>query len=206
MIRTLVSSLIEGLEPRFVRDFRRQMRDRKFEISPEGLYFPQAKAVMIGEVEAWLGSGERRQTCFNSWTLEGFTHMLATEIGDGAKVSTWYLAPFSGNVAVSENATAATFASTYTELTNTYYSESTRIAYVEGTPASGQVDNYSSPAVITAATANVTVAGFGMLSVSTKGSASGTLLALHKYSTAYVIPESGGTLGLKYRLKLQNTA
>lgn len=193
--------LLSKLAPSLSRDISRWLLNRKWEPADGGVYLPEAKALMIGEVEARMG--DQVQVARNSWTIEGFTHMLATEIGGGTQVMTWYLAPFSGNVAVSETATAATFSSTYTELTS-QYSEATRVAYDEGVASSAQIDNYTSPAVVTAASSNVTISGFGALSVATKGSTSGTLLALHKYSTAWVIPESGGTIGLKYRFRLTN--
>lgn len=139
----------------------------------------------------------------NLITTEGANYLFSAGVANGTQLPTFYVAPFSGNVAVADTLTAANFASTQTELT-TQYSESTRVAFVESAPATKFISNYASPAVITAASDGVTIWGFGLLSASTKGSTSGVCLAAVKYSAVRTLVTTGDTIGIKYKLILSN--
>ena len=132
---------------------------------------------------------------------DGLNHILATEVGGGAQVNPWYMALFEGNVTPGASLTAATFTATTTECTA--YDESTRVAYVEGTPASGSVDNSASRAVFTM-NATKTVYGGALLSVSTKSSTSGVLLAAARFATSRSVVDDD-ELSVRYSLTLTSS-
>lgn len=201
-----VSSVLLAVPGRVWREFRRLVSNHKWERDDDGgIYIGEAKAVMRGNFEVWAPDGMGLQVGHNLWTTEGFNYLLSVGVNDGTKLSTWYVAPFGANVAVANTLTAATFASTQTELT-TAYSQSTRVAYVETAPASGSVNNTSNPAIITAASTNVSVWGFGILSESAKNSTSGKLLCATTFSSVRTLAAIGDELGIRHTLTLSNPA
>lgn len=201
-----VNSVLRAIPNRVWREFRQLVRNHKWERTDEGnIYIGEAKAVMRGDFEVWAPDGMSWQTGHNMWTIEGFNYLLDVGVHDGTKISTWYIAPFGANVAVVNTLTAATFASTQTELT-TAYSQSTRVAYVETAPSSGSVNNTSNPAIITAASTNVSVWGFGILSESAKSSTSGKLLCATTFSSVRTLAAIGDELGVRHTLTLSNPA
>lgn len=196
--RYVMIGFLKQFRQTHLREFVRLVRNRKVEQTEDGLLLLGAGVVFRG-VQSVLHEGVWRDHK-NLLTTEGLNHMLDVTLHGSSQTGTWYLAPFSGNVTPLATHTAATFAATFTELTNTHYSEATRVAFVEGAASAAATDNYASPATITTATSNVTVYGAGLLSVATKSSTSGVLLAAAKYASAYSLPTSGGTLGLKYQV------
>lgn len=191
-------SCLKAFAPRHLREFARLVRNRKVEQTDDGVMILESKVTFHG-LQTVIGPDGVERSHPNLVTTEGLNHLLDVALHGSSQVGTWYLAPFSGSTTPALTHTAATFASAFTELT-TQYSESTRVAFVEGATAAGVINNYSNPGTITTAVDNVTVAGSGVLSVSTKGSTSGVLLAAAKYASAYSLPTTGGTLGLKYQL------
>lgn len=197
-----LNSVVQALKPKHWRDLARHFRNHHWEQDDEGsILISHARVRGVFECEAPDGLGVIQTA--NLWTTEGFNHILSVAVAGGTQYATWYLAPFSGNVTVSDAWTAANFASTATELT-TQYSEGTRVAFVESVPASKSTNNLVSPAVVTAATTNVSIWGVGLLSSSTKGGTSGVLLSAAKYSTARSLAAVGDTLGVKYTLTFSN--
>lgn len=195
--------IIQALQPRHWRELYRHFRNFNYEVDDENnLLISHAKISGVYEIEAPDGLGVQRVA--NLLTTEGCNHLLSVGVAGGSQVGTWYIAPFSGNVTVADTWTAATFAATATEIT-TSYSESTRVAFVESTPASKSTNNSSNPAVFTSNTTNVLIWGIGLLSSSTKGSTSGTLLSAAKYSTVRSLPASGDQLSVAYTLTLANS-
>lgn len=196
-------SSLKSVLPRHLREFSRLIRNHRVEQTDEGLWILDANALALGTYEVSCNGGPW-VAHKNILTLEGMNHALDVLLHGVAATATWYVAPFSGNVTPLLTHTAANFASSFTELT-TQYSESTRVAYVEGAAAGGVTNNYSSPATITTAVDTVTVYGAGLLSVSTKGSTSGILLSVSKYTAPYSLPTTGGTLGIKYQVSLTSS-
>ena len=111
---------------------------------------------------------------------EGLNHMLNTEFKGGAQVGTWYLALFQGNYTPVAGDTAATFSASATEATA--YSEATRVQWVEGTVAGGQLDNAASRAEFTM-TSLITVYGAALLSATAKGATTGVLSSIARFSS-----------------------
>ena len=129
---------------------------------------------------------------------EGLNHMLDVVLHGGTPVGTWYVALFEGNVTPGASLTAANFTSTTTECTA--YDEATRVEYKEGIPSGGAIDNSSNRAVFTM-NATKTVYGGALLSVSTKSSTSGTILAAARFATSRNVVDDD-ELSVRYSLTL----
>jgi len=133
--------------------------------------------------------------------LEGLTHMLSVVVAGGGQVNPWYVALFEGNVTPGSGYTAATFPATATECTA--YDEATRQVYNESPPSAGAVDNAANRAVFTM-NATKTVYGGALLSVSTKSSTSGVLLAAARFSSSRAVIDDD-ELAVRYTLTLTST-
>lgn len=192
------------LAPRHWSELARMFRNHKWERDDNG-------AILIGRVrvhgqyETTAPDGLGTVVCDNLLTTEGCNYLLSVGIAGGTQYTTFYVAPFGANVAVADTLTAANFAATQTELTNTHYSESTRVAYVESVPAAKSLNNTASPATFTAATTNVLIYGVGLLSASAKSATTGVLLSAANYTTVRTLPSVSDTLGVKYTLTLANS-
>lgn len=194
--------LFSTLSSRYLRDFRRLFANHKWDVDDDGgVLIGSARIGGVFEHEAPDGLGVL--TDHNLITTEGGNYLLSVGLAGGTQYGTFYVAPFSGAVAVTTALTAANFASTQTEIT-TGYSESTRVAYVESAPSGMSTNNTASPATVTAAIDNLIIRGVGLLSTSTKGATTGVLLAAANYSTARTLPTTNDTLGIKYTLTLSN--
>lgn len=150
-----------------------------------------------------MGGGDllARAAGANILPVEGLTHMLAATVGGATQVSPWYVALFEGNVTPSSSYTAANFNTNATECTT--YDEATRVVYNEGAPAAASVDNSANRAVFTM-NATKTIYGGALLSVSTKGSASGVLLAAARFSSSRAVVDDD-ELAVRYTLSLTST-
>lgn len=179
------------------REFLRAFNQHKFEITPEGVYFPEQHGLVGGSLIHTL-NGADRCVDHNTFTIEGLNYLLNVGLKGATQASAFYLAPFSGNVTPATSLTAATFTATQTEITD--YTSSTRVEYVEGTVASGSVSNSASRAEVTA-NASITVWGAGLLSISTKSSTSGTLLAAAKFASSRAMVDTD-VLAFEYSLTL----
>lgn len=129
---------------------------------------------------------------------EGLNHILSIVVAGGSQVLTWYMALFEGNVTPGASLTAATFTATTTECTA--YTESTRVAFQEGTPATGVIDNASNRAIFTM-NATKTVYGGALLSASAKSATTGSLLAAARFATPRNVV-AGDELSVRYTLTL----
>lgn len=185
-----------------LNDLRRLFANRRYEVAPSGFYFPTLKALAAGVIELVIvraGVPEPAEMCPNTFTTEGFNHMLDTEFHDGAKVSTWYMGLWSNNATPAITWTAANFEANADEFTN--YDEATRVAYVEAAASSGSITNSASKATFTMSAGGGSLWGGSLHSVSTKGSASGVLAAAAKFSAVKTLAESD-QVNLGYTLSL----
>lgn len=198
----MFTNLIDKFSTKHLKELSRFFRNHKWEQDEEGSLFI-AHAKISGTYETWAPDGLGWVKTPNLLTTEGCNYLLSAGIANGTRYTTFYVAPFSGNVTIADTWTAANFASNGTELT-TQYSETTRPEYIESVPSSKSLNNTSNPAVITAAVDSVTVWGAGVLSSSTKGGTSGVLLSVVKYTAARTLPSTSDTLGIKYTLTLAN--
>lgn len=142
-----------------------------------------------------------RDISSNIVTTEGLNYLLSVGLAGGSQVSPWYIGLFEGNYTPVAGLTAATFTSAATECTA--YDEAARVAYVEGTPSGGVLDNSASRAVFTM-NATKTVYGGALLSVSTKSSTSGTCLAAARFSSSRAVVDDD-ELSVRYSLTLTSS-
>jgi len=121
----------------------------------------------------------QRERLHNLMPVEGLNHMLSVTFAGGSQVATWYVGIFEGNYTPLSTDTMATFPGSATE--STAYSESTREAFVESTPASGSTSNSANKAEFTM-NASKSIYGAFISSSSVKGGVSGVLASAAKFS------------------------
>lgn len=185
-------------------EFARAIANQKFEISPEGLFFPGQQALVAGvfDVEHRRGGDLiGRDLSPNLVTTEGLNSILSVVLAGGAQINPWYLAVFEGNYTPVAGLTAATFTAAATECTA--YAEAARVAYVEAAPSGGVITNAASRAEFTF-NATKTIYGAALVSVSTKSSTSGVLLAAARFSAARAVV-NGDVLAVAYSLTLTSS-
>lgn len=178
------------------REFVRALNNNHYEITDTGAVLMLKQGTLIQGVHEHLapdGLGLMRD--HNLIVTEGLNHLWTSAILGGSQITSWYVAIHSGTTAPSASWTAANYASNATEI-NSSISESARQAYTGATAASGSTNNTSSKAVFTANTTNVTVWGAAVLSTSTKGGTSGTLLSASKFSASRTLPASSDTISI----------
>jgi hypothetical protein len=165
-------------------EFARAVRNLKFEQTETGgLYFPEQKATANGVYQDRIRRGgeviKDWESFPNLLPNQGLNYLLSL-LEAGTKITTWYIALYSGAVNPSATWTAANFAATATENTSTSegYTGSNRITWVPGTAASQVVNNNASPAAFVMATASsVAIEGVAQLSAQARGATTGTLLS-----------------------------
>jgi hypothetical protein len=185
-------------------EFARAIRNRQFEITPAGVVFPRQGAFIGGAYDVEHrreGDVIGRDLSPNLIVTEGLNHVWDALVHGGTQYTTWYVALFEGNVTPGATLTAATFTSTTTECTA--YDESTRVAYVEGAPSAGAIDNSASRAVFTM-NATKTIYGGALLTASAKSATTGVLLGAAKFSASRAVL-AADQLSVKYSLSATST-
>lgn len=173
------------------------MRNRKYERTPSGLFFPKIGGGLgiQGHFDVWV-NGKDHSVEPNLIVNTGLNHLLSAALAGGSAISSWYIAPFSGNVTPAAGTTAATFTSVTTETTQ--YDEAARVAWAYDAVASQAISNNTTRATFTI-NATVNVYGAGILSASAKSATSGTLLAYAKFSAVRAMVDDD-VLTIKYTI------
>ena len=178
------------------RDLARALRTHGYERVPDGrVYVPGAKVFMGGVFTTDVNGLDRRMSP-NRVVAEGLDDLLKVYFKQAAQRTAFYLAPFSGNVEVTDDLTAATFASTQTEFTD--YSAAQRPTWTPGNVTSGEVSNSANVGSITVSTAGGSVWGWGMLTASAKSATTGVLVAATKDDDARGPLKIGDKLNVDY--------
>lgn len=196
---------ILAIPTRWKRDFARLVRNFRYDFDDDNdLLIANVRFDNYLDVYAPDGLGWQRSK--NLVTTEGKNHMLDVVLHGASAVSTWYVAPSSGNVEPSAtwtHAGATAYHTVATELSSAQVSPSTRQTFDESAASAGGISNTASPSTITSLADNITIYGAGLCSLATRQStAAGTLLAASKYTTARVLATTGDTLGIKWVLNL----
>lgn len=126
---------------------------------------------------------------------------------DVAKLTAWYLAPFSGAVSPAANWTAANFPANATEITSNTegYSNATRPQWVPGAAAAGVIGNLSNRAVFNiVCTSTLNISGIGLLSDNVKGGVDGVLASASRYSAVRVV-NNGDAFEVGYEVELTDS-
>ena len=166
------------------KSFQNEIQKGRFERTEKGLYLVDSRVYLGGRFthevlrnRELLGS----QTDPNLVTNEGLDHILSVLLAGGTQISPWYIGIFSGNYTPVATDTAANIVANATEA-QSQYDESARPTYTEGTVSGQSVDNSASKATFTI-NSTVTIYGAFLISVSTKGSTTGTLLAASRFAS-----------------------
>ena len=189
-------------------EFIRYIRNFQYEISPEGILFPKANALLCGTYKDFQNGillGSSRNLVVN----EGLSHILATELLSGTQIgsSNWYLGIANGATTPASTWLGSNVATNFGEITSLTdgYTEANRQAFT-GAADTGNtsVDNSASKAVLTIAAAappmNVTGA-FLVGADNVRGGTSGTLLSAVKYASTRALSD-GDSYEVQYEIDL----
>lgn len=156
-----------------------------------------------GEYYDRINGGEWTRT-ENLIPTEGLAHILNVALGTTPKPASYHLALFSAAAQPAANWTAASFASTASEIVSMTegYSSATRPTWTPANTATNSIDNMAAVAKVTMKTASsLTVQGAAMLTNSTKGGTTGALISASKYAAPRVF-QDGDTYEIGYRIGL----
>ncbi len=197
-----MKSVIE-LAIKYARQFRREIANRRYELSDSGVVLLDSRLVFGGGFVHSVNGGPDVYDP-NIVPKEALLYLLGVGLHGDAQLATWYVAPFSGNVTPASTITAATFDSVATEFTN--YAEAARPEWVEAAPdATGvTVDNYASRAVFTIGAGGGTIYGAGLLSASAKEAITGKIAAASRFASSRAVLEND-VLSIGYRLAATST-
>ncbi len=156
-----------------------------------------------GEYYDRINGGEWTRT-ENLIPTEGLAHILNVALGTTPKPASYHLALFSAAAQPAANWTAASFASTASEIVSMTegYSAATRPTWTPANTATNSIDNMAAVAKVTMKTASsLTVQGAAMLTNSSKGGTTGVLISASKYAAPRVF-QDGDTYEIGYRISL----
>lgn len=186
----------------------RALRNFKYEKSPGGILFPQAR-LLFGGVFGCKGLLPGMHEEDAPWAYgpnavgnEFINDVLNAKFNATAGAGAWYFAPFANNIAPTASTKAGggtPFATVQGEYT-TQYTEGTRQVFTSNGASTAQsVSNSSAPASITVGAAPITPYGAGLLSVNTKGGTTGVFGAGGLFGTANAL-STGSKLLMTYTL------
>ena len=181
-----------------------ELRAERFEITPEGIYFPRHGVLAAGEYFGRVNGGVWEKEGDNLIPTEGLAHLLNVALGSTAKPAGYYLAIFSGSAAPAANWTAASFAAVANEIVSMAegHTGATRPAWTPTNTTTGSIDNMTTVASLTIATASqLNVTGAALLSSSQRGGTTGVLVSASQYAAPRVF-QNGDTYELGYRINL----
>lgn len=156
-----------------------------------------------GEYYDRINGGEWTRT-ENLIPTEGLAHILNVALGTTPKPASYHLALFSAAAQPAASWTAASFASTASEIVSMTegYSAATRPTWTPTNTSTGSIDNMAAVAKVTMKTASsLTVQGAAMLTSSAKGGTTGALISASKYAAPRVF-QDGDTYEIGYRISL----
>lgn len=192
---------------RHAAEFKRYLSRHKYDVTPEGLYFPQARTFVAGEY-FFDTNGQAPGSQHNLVPAQGLNYMLDTALRNQAQQPDFFLALYSGAYTPNDGLTAATFSAAANEIVSntTGYTEATRQPWIPAGPAAagilsnvvGGTDNKASFTIKTATT--LVIRGAALLSDSAKGGGGGVLISAARFSadrTHY----DGDVFNLGYRVR-----
>jgi len=183
------------------KDLENDLKAENYQMTEQGIYFPKQGILAQGEYFDRINGGEW-QTTHNLVVNEGLAHLLNVAMGTTAKPAGYYLALFSGATAPAATWTAANFAAVAAEIVSMTegYTNATRPQWTPQNTSTNSIDNFNAVAKVTIATSSqLTVTGAAMLTNSTKGGTTGTLISASKYTAARVF-QDGDEYEIGYRL------
>jgi hypothetical protein len=193
------------MDSRLNRELRRAARNFHYERDEEGgILFPGG--VRMGGVFDYQLNDGPIEYGPNLIVDEFLDSMLEQLFGGTAKIGTYYIAPFAGNVTPAASWTAANFTSNSTEFTA--YDEAARQEWTVGSASGGSIDNSASKAsfTVSAAPSQTTIWGAGLLSASGKSATTGVLVAANKAATARDNLVEGDVITIGYTLTVTDNS
>lgn len=127
------------------------------------------------------------------------SYLLSAGYAGAAQTTTWYIAPFENAVTPVDTLTAANFDAQLNEFTN--YTEANRPQWVREPEANQAIANSVTLAKITCGAGGGTINGIALLSVNTKGAATGLLAAATRFANPRPLQE-GDVLEFKYTMQM----
>lgn len=185
------------------KELAQAMNKELYDVTSEGIYFPKQGVLASGEYFDRINGGDWQRTP-NLIVNEGLSHILNVALGATAKPAGYFLALFSGSAAPAGNWTAANFASVSSEIVSMTegYTSPTRPAWTSANTSGNSIDNMDAVASLTiATTSQLNVTGAALLTNSTRGGTTGTLVSATKYPVARVF-QDGDTYDVGYRVSL----
>lgn len=176
----------------------------RYDITPEGIYFPRTGALACGEYFGRINGGTWEKHGDNLITTEGFAHLLNVALGGKAKPSGYYLALFSGSADPASNWTAANFAAAANENISQSegYTAATRPVWTPTDTSTNAIDNITAAAAVTfATTSTVNITGAALLTSAVRGGTTGVLVSASKYAVTRTF-QNNDTYEIGYRLTL----
>lgn len=164
-----------------------------------GVLVPDRQLCIAGafEVEHWRdGELLSRVVEPNIVVNQGLNHILDVTLHAATQIPTWYVGIFEGNYTPVATDTAANIATNSTE--SSAYAESVRQTYQVAAASSQSSTNSANKAVFTCNATKVMYGAF-LVSSSTKGGTSGTLLCASKFSASRSVV-NGDTISITYTI------
>ena len=183
-------------------ELRQEVKAERFDITPEGVYFPRNGININGEYFARVNGGGWEKEGDNLVVNEGLVHVLNVALGATAKPAGYFLALFSGSTTPAANWTAASFAAVANEIVSQTegYTGATRPAWTPAAATAGSIDNLASAAQMTMATSStLNVTGAALLTSSQRGGTTGVLVSASAFATTRMF-QAGDLYELGYRL------
>lgn len=188
------------------RELVRAIRNRKYEETESGLFFPEAKLAFDNYFDIQKNNGPVEvfpNLVVDEWRQAALEILFAS----GTQQTNFYLAPYAGNVSPTASWDASNFTSNSTEFTN--YDEAARQAWTPGSVDTSDysIDNSASKAVFTVGSgAQATIWGVGLLTASAKSSTSGLLVAANKAASARDNLVDGDEITIGYTITLNDAS
>ena len=185
-------------------ELQRYVQNNQYEAGEGGIYFPKAQA-SIGGIYTHNVNGMDERSDSNIIPDEGLNHILnVVMLGSPVAVVDWFVMLHSGSGTPTAAITAANYNATVSEITSGSegYSEGVRVTWVGDAvdTVNTEVTNDATPAAFTIVTASsLAVNGAGLVSISTKGSTSGTLMSAGKFSATRNLADTD-VFNLKYKV------
>lgn len=193
----------KSLSPFLASALLTAVSDNDYTENPDGSITTGKGITAKGEYFDRINGGEWTRT-ENLIPTEGLAHILNVALGTTPKPASYHLALFSAAAQPQASWTAASFASTASEIVSSTegYSSATRPTWTPANTSTNSIDNMAAVAKVTMKTAStLTVQGAAMLTSSAKGGTTGALISASKYAAPRVF-QDGDTYEIGYRISL----
>ncbi|MGL6290510.1 MAG: hypothetical protein ACRC2H_07490 [Silanimonas sp.] len=194
---------LNDLSPTARNGLARELRNRQYERSEKGVLFTKSKLFVGGAFKHAIND-DPAVIDPNDVVRQGIDYILSSSLGTTAQNPQYFLAPFSGNVAVQPTWTGANFDAQATEFTG--YVATTRPEWVRPAAAASQaIGNSASPVIFTfAAGGPYNLYGMALLTASAKEATTGLLIAATRFASPRLNQQAGDRLSVEYIISAQD--